>query len=143
MPVVPVQIEPRGSQVPTGVTIGAQRRISSAPGTQGTPLQHWSANWQTWPAEMQQPGFDPSHPVGQGGVIGPPKQRMIPLESGLQSACPETPPWVWPVSGSIQQQFWEAFTVPPPPQMLPGGLQFWPPLQVGGEEVFFFSHKTP
>jgi hypothetical protein len=28
------------------------------------------------------------------------------------------------------QQFWEAGTAPEPPQMLPGGLQAWPPEQV-------------
>lgn len=41
----------------------------------------------------------------------------MPFESGLQTAF-------WPA-----QQFCDAFTAPEPPQMLPGGLQAWPPLQ--------------
>jgi hypothetical protein len=34
----------------------AQRRTPAASGTQGAPAQHWSRNWQTWPAWMQQLG---------------------------------------------------------------------------------------
>ena len=45
---------------------------------------------------------------------------MIPFEvvSGLQTAALPS------------QQFWDAFTVPWPPQMLPDGLQLVPPEQV-------------
>lgn len=141
-----VQGAPRGSQVvvvppPPVTTVAAQRSTPLESGTQGEPLQHWSLNWQTCPAMMQQPGV-PLQPVGHAAVIGPPKQRMIPDESGLQTEWPGDPPWVEP-SAAIQQQFWEAFTVPPPPQMLPGGLQLWPPEQVGGEEEFFCEHVTP
>ncbi len=50
-------------------------------------------------------------------------------------------PGVWPVTGSIQQQFWDAFTVPPAPQMLPGGLQDWPLVQ--RDEPLFSSQETP
>jgi len=66
---------------------------------------------------MQQSGLAASQPVGQL-VVPPPKQRMIPLLSLLQTAFLPS------------QQFCEAFTVPLPPQMLPGGLQDWPLLQV-------------
>lgn len=61
----------------------------------------------------------------------PPKQRMMPFESALQTAF-------FP-----SQQFWDAFTVPLPPQMLPGGLQLWPFEQVGGEPAFFGAQTTP
>lgn len=61
----------------------------------------------------------------------PPKQRMMPLESGLQTIF-------LPL-----QQFWEAFTAPLPPQMLPGGLQLVPFEQVGGEPAFFGAQTTP
>ncbi len=68
---------------------------------------------------MQQSGSYASQPVGQVGVTGPPKQRQMPFESGLQTGLPLPPP-SW-------QQFCEAFTAPLAPQMLPGGLQD-PPL---------------
>lgn len=44
--------------VPTGSHVTAVHREAppSRPGTQGRPLQHWSRNWQTLPAAMQQPG---------------------------------------------------------------------------------------
>lgn len=99
LPCVPTddaaQDAPRGLQVvppPPGVTVCAQRRTPAPSGTQGAPLQHWSANWQTWPASMQQPGRFASQPVGHCGVTGPPKQRMIPEESALHAECPWTPP---------------------------------------------------
>jgi hypothetical protein len=38
---------------------------------------------------------------------------------------------------SSQQQFWDAFTSPLPPQMFPGGLQPWPPSQ-----TWFAPHVT-
>jgi hypothetical protein len=41
----------------------------------------------------------------------------MPFESGLQTAFLPS------------QQFWDAFTAPEPPQMLPGGLQAVPPVQ--------------
>jgi hypothetical protein len=56
---------------------------------------------------------------------------MIPPESALQT------------SFFPSQQFWDAFTVPLPPQMLPGGLQLWPPVQVFGAPDCFGSHVTP
>ncbi len=43
---------------------------------------------------------------------------------------------------SSQQQFCDALTVPPPPQMLPGGLQPVPESQVAGDVEFFFSQVT-
>lgn len=55
----------------------------------------------------------------------------MPAESGLHTAFLPS------------QQFCDAFTAPLPPQMLPGGLQAWPPEQVGGEEAFFCSQRTP
>jgi len=56
---------------------------------------------------------------------GAPKQRMMLFESGLHTTLPL--PFQFPT-----QQFWDAFTLrsPLPPQMLPGGLQLWPPVQV-------------
>ncbi len=66
------------------------------------------------PGSMQQSGLLPSQPVGQVPFTGPPKQRMIPFESGLQTTFPlPLPSW---------QQFCDALTTPPP-QMFPGGLQ--------------------
>jgi hypothetical protein len=58
VPLVPVQVAPRGVQLPPGPGgfVCAQRRTPAPSGTHGTPLQHWSLNWQTWPAWMQQPG---------------------------------------------------------------------------------------
>jgi hypothetical protein len=61
----------------------------------------------------------------------PPKQRMMPFESALQTAFLPS------------QQFCEALTVPLPPQMLPGGLQLVPLEQVGGAVAFFFAQVTP
>ncbi len=66
----------------------------------------------------------------------------MPFESGLHTAF-------FP-----SQQFWDAFTAPEPPQMLPGGLQAWPPVQrkssfvlvsfSGGRGLFpVRSQKTP
>jgi hypothetical protein len=127
---------------PTGGTVGAQRSTPAVSGVQGAPLQHWSANWQTWPVWMQQPGRSASQPFGHAGVTGPPKQRMMPAESGLHAEWPCTPPpWGTPLSLS-QQQFCEAFTVPPPPQMLPGGLQPVPESQIAGGDPFFSLHVT-
>jgi hypothetical protein len=34
-----------------------QRSTPAASGTHGAPLQHWSRNWQTSPAGMQQAGL--------------------------------------------------------------------------------------
>jgi glycine cleavage system aminomethyltransferase T len=72
----------------------------------------------------------------------PPKQRQIWFESCLQTAFLPA------------QQFWEAFVAPEPPQMLPGGLQAWPFVQVRSSLVLvsycvapglvpFESQKTP
>lgn len=83
---------------------------------------------------MQQPGRFGSYPVGQAeqSSLGhPPKQRMMPFASALQTAF-------FP-----SQQFCEAFTVPLPPQMLPGGLQLVPFEHVGGELAFFWAQTTP
>jgi hypothetical protein len=114
----PAQAPPLGVQAEEV----AQRSTPSAPGTHGTPSQHWSRNWQTLPGWMQQAGLAASQPEGQVASTGPPKQRMIPFESALQTALPlPVPSW---------QQFCEAFTVPLPPQMLPGGLQLVPFVQV-------------
>jgi hypothetical protein len=89
---------------------------STSSGTQGARPQHWSRNWQTSPAGMQQCGSFPSQPVAQLADL-PPKQRMIPFRSALQTSfLPE-------------QQFCEAFTSVDAPQMLPGGLHEPPPSQ--------------
>ena len=65
---------------------------------------------------MQHSGSFASQPVAQV-VDLPPKQRMIPFTSALQTSfLPE-------------QQFWDAFTSRDAPQMLPGGLQEPPPSQ--------------
>jgi hypothetical protein len=53
---------------------------------------------------------------------------MMPLVSGLQT------------SFLPLQQFCDALTVPLPPQMLPGGLQLVPLLQVGGAPACFGAH---
>lgn len=55
----------------------------------------------------------------------------MPLESALQTVFLPS------------QQFCDAFTVPLPPQMLPGGLQLVPLVQVGGAPTCFGSHFTP
>lgn len=74
------------------------------------------------PGGMQHCGSFPSQPVGQVAVIGPPKHRMMPFESGLQTGLPlPVPSW---------QQFCDAFTSVEAPQMFPGGLQAPPPSQV-------------
>lgn len=91
------QIAPLGRHWVGGST---QRRMPSAPGVHGAPPQHWSRNWQMAPGWMQQLGSLPSQPVGQVGVTVPPKQRMMPFESGLQTTEPLPPP-SW-------QQFCEA-----------------------------------
>lgn len=91
------QVAPLGRHWVGGST---QRRTPSAPGVHGAPPQHWSRNWQMAPGWMQQLGSLPSQPVGQSVVTVPPKQRMMPFESGLQTAVPLPPP-SW-------QQFWEA-----------------------------------
>jgi len=75
-----------------GGFVSAQRSTPAASGTQGTELQHWSLNWHTTPASMQQPGRSASQPSGHSVVTGPPKQRMMPPESGLHAECPRTPP---------------------------------------------------
>jgi hypothetical protein len=43
---------------PTAVHAGVHFSLfpSLRSGTQGRPLQHWSAIWQTWPSSMQQSG---------------------------------------------------------------------------------------
>ncbi len=79
---------------------------------------------------MQHCGLVASYPVGHC-VDCPPKQRMIPAESGLQT------------SFLPSQQFWEALTVPLPPQMFPGGLQAVPFEQVVGAPTCFGAHWTP
>jgi hypothetical protein len=56
---------------------------------------------------------------------------MIPLVSALQTAF-------FP-----SQQFWDALTVPLPPQMLPGGLQLWPFVQATGAPACFGAQETP
>ncbi len=56
---------------------------------------------------------------------------MIPAESALQT------------SFLPSQQFWEALTVPLPPQMFPGGLQAVPLLQVVGAPACLGAHRTP
>jgi hypothetical protein len=66
---------------------------------------------------MQHSGSFASQPVGHA-VVPPPKHRMIPFESALQTAALPS------------QQFCDAFTWPWPPQMLPGGLQLVPPVHV-------------
>ena len=71
---------------------------------------------------MQQLGSSASHPVWQVWFTGPPKQRRIPFESGLQTGLPLPPP-SW-------QQFCDAFTSVEAPQMFPGGLHAPPPSQV-------------
>jgi hypothetical protein len=71
---------------------------------------------------MQQAGSSESQPLGQVAFTGPPKQRRMPFESGLQTGLPLPLP--------SKQQFWEAFTSVDAPQMLPGGLQAPPPSQV-------------
>jgi hypothetical protein len=86
------QIAPLGRHWVGGWT---QRRTPSAPGVQGAPPQHWSWNWQIAPGWMQHCGSFASQPRGQ--VVqqplslqqpgGPPKQRMMPAESGLQTSC--------------------------------------------------------
>lgn len=74
------------------------------------------------PGGMQQFGSFESQPVGQVAFTGPPKQRRIPFESGLQTGLPlPVPSW---------QQFCEAFTSVDAPQMLPGGLHAPPLSQV-------------
>jgi hypothetical protein len=108
----------------------AQRRTPEASGTHGEPPQHWSLNWQTWPVWMQQFGLFASQPAGHA-VVPPPKQRMMPFESALQTAFLPS------------QQFWEALTVPLPPQMLPGGLQLWPFVQPSGAPACFGVQVTP
>ena len=47
----PEQVAPRALQTGAGC---AQRRMPSESGTHGAPSQHWSRNWQTAPASMQQ-----------------------------------------------------------------------------------------
>lgn len=75
-----------------------------------------------FPGMMQQSGSLPSQPLGQVWFTGPPKQRRMPFESGLQTGLPLPPP-SW-------QQFCEAFTSVEAPQMLPGGLHAPPLSQV-------------
>lgn len=110
----PAQRVPRGLQV---LPVAEQRSTPAASGTQGENPQHWSRNWQTSPAGMQQSGFAASQPVGQE-VVWPPKQRRIPFASGLQTSF-------FPL-----QQFCDAFTSVEAPQMFPGGLQPPPLSQV-------------
>jgi hypothetical protein len=129
----PVQAAPVGLQL----DCAAQRSTPSVLGTHGAKLQHWSRNWQTAFGWMQQAGLEPSQPAGQL-VVPPPKQRMIPFASALQTAFLPS------------QQSCDALTVPLPPQMLPGGLQAWPLVQrklslveVSGGVVPAASQKTP
>lgn len=49
----PAQAAPDGEQA----EVVAQRSTPAASGTQGTPSQHWSRNWQTAPGWMQQSGL--------------------------------------------------------------------------------------
>jgi hypothetical protein len=88
---------------------------------------------------MQQLGFAPSQPVGQVAsqplfpqcAGGPPKQRMMPLESGLQT------------SFFPSQQFCDAFTSVEAPQMFPGGLHAPPLSQVCSVGLQATSWATP
>ncbi len=49
------QVSPAPHVVPSGTQAGrVHRRTPETSGTQGFPSQHWSLNWQTWPAAMQQ-----------------------------------------------------------------------------------------
>jgi hypothetical protein len=54
---VPEHVAPSALQTGAGV---AQRSTPAASGTHGAPSQHWSRNWQTAPAAMQQSGSEPS-----------------------------------------------------------------------------------
>lgn len=134
---MPVQALPSVLHVLTS----AHRSTPEESGTHGAWLQHWSRNWQTSPGWMQQLGLVPSQPVGQL-ADPPPKQRMMPFMSALHTAAP--------LPLSVVQQFCEALTVPWPPQMLPGGLQLWPFVQVmsffvllSGDSCFAVSQNTP
>jgi len=73
---------------------------------------------------MQQAGSVALQPAGHGVVL-PPKQRMMPFASGLQT------------SFLPSQQFCDAFTSFEAPQMLPGGLHA-PPLS----QVWSVLHST-
>ena len=118
-PQVPEQQSSAAVQAPPVETHATppQRRMPASSGTHGEPSQHCSRNWQTVPVALQQSGLLASQPVGQDAVW-PPKHRMMPFVSGLQTAALPS------------QQFCDAFTVPWPPQMLPGGLQLVPLVQV-------------
>jgi hypothetical protein len=128
----PVQAAPRGVHA-----LAVHFSLPVESGVQGMPLQHWSLNWQSWPAAMQQPAW-PVYPVGQA-VLPPPKHRGIPELSSLQASfCPS-------------QQAWEALTlkVPPSgkgkgaPQILPTGLHFCPLLQrPNGSPAWSLMHAT-
>lgn len=119
----PAHCAPSGLQVELDPP--PQRSTPCASGVHGANPQHWSRNWQTSPWAMQQFGSVALQPVGHVWSQpfapqccgGPPKQRMMPFASALQT------------SFLPSQQFWEAFTSVLAPQMLPGGLQAPPLLQ--------------
>ena len=46
----------QGSPIPVQLPAVQREAPPSAPGRHGAPLQHWSLNWHTLPAWMQQPG---------------------------------------------------------------------------------------